>query len=157
MKELREVMRKWVTGVSVVTAEHQGLLHGMTVGSLVSISINPPRIAVTLANQTRTFKIISQSGNFGVTLLAGDQESIAGRFSGAVPDQENRFAGVRVRRMIENIPVLEDGLGQLACRVVHQYAMPDSTLLVGEVLETYLGSANAALAYGNRRYHIVEL
>lgn len=42
MEELREVMRKWTTGVSIVTATLNGFTHGMTVGSLVSLSIDPP-------------------------------------------------------------------------------------------------------------------
>ena len=30
---LRQAMRKWPTGVTIVTANHQGVRHGMTVSS----------------------------------------------------------------------------------------------------------------------------
>lgn len=157
MEELREVMRKWVTGVSVVTAEHNGVIHGMTVGSLVSVSIDPPHVAVTLANDTRTFKMVEATGLFGVTILAQDQQEVADRFAGVIADSADRMAGLAMIRLAEQIPVLANGLGQLACRVVHQYRMPMSTLLVGEVLETRKNDSTMSLVYGNRKYHSLEL
>jgi flavin reductase (DIM6/NTAB) family NADH-FMN oxidoreductase RutF len=59
--------------------------------------------------------------------------------------------------MADNIPAIADGLGQLACRVIHQYDMPNSTLFVGEVLEARKEENNTALIYGNRNYHQLEL
>ena len=157
MEELREVMRNWVTGVSIVTAEFEGSIHGMTVGSLVSVSIDPPRIVVTLANQTRTYNLVVQSGLFGVTLLAADQQTIADRFAGVILDEEDRMNSISILRLTQNIPVIADGLGQLACRVIHQYDMPNSTLFVGEVLEARKDEKSSALVYGNRHYHQLEL
>ncbi len=157
MEELREVMRHWVTGVSIVTAELDGKLHGMTVGSLVSVSIDPPRIIVTLANQTRTHTMVAQTGLFGVTLLSAEQQSIADRFAGVIPDEGDRMGGLSVIRLAQNIPVIAGGLGTLACRVVHQYPMPNSTLFVGEVLEARKEEKSTALIYGNRNYHQLEL
>lgn len=157
MEELREVMRHWVTGVSVVTAECENKIHGMTVGSLVSVSIDPPRIAVTLATQTRTHKMVTQTGLFGVTLLAADQQIIADRFAGVIPDEGDRLNGLAILRMVKNIPVIADGMGQLVCRVIHRYDMPNSTLFVGEVLEARKEDKSTALVYGNRNYHELEL
>lgn len=157
MEELREVMRKWVTGVTVVTARKGDLNHGMTVNSLASISIDPPRIVVTLANDTRTGKIVSETGLFGVTLLEEHQQPISDRFSGKIPDDGDRFKGIKVLQMVQDIPVLQDGLAQLACRVIHKYEMPVSTLFVGEVLEARVSEANSALVYVNRKYHRMEL
>jgi len=157
MEKLRALMRKWVTGVSVVTAEKDGMVHGMTVGSLVSVSIDPPRIVVTLAKQTRTYQMVDATGLFGVTLLAARQKSVAELFSGAIPDHGERMSGIRLKRLSQNVPVLADGLGQMACRVVHRYEMPASTLFVAEVLEIESGEEKKALIYGNRSFHEVEL
>lgn len=157
MEELREVMRHWVTGVSVVTAELDGKIHGMTVGSLVSVSIDPPRIIVTLAKLTRTHKMVSETGLFGVTLLAADQQSVADRFAGVIPDDGDRMAGLAILHLAQHIPVIANGLGNLACKVVHTYEMPNSTLFVGEVLEARKEEKSTALIYGNRNYHQLEL
>lgn len=157
MEELRELMRYWVTGVSIVTAEHEGHIHGMTVGSLVSVSIDPPRIVITLANQTRTHKMVANSGLFGVTLLSANQKYLADRFAGVIPDNGDRMKGLSILRLRNNIPVIGGGLGHMVCQVVHQHDMPNSTLFVGEVLETQKEEKNTALIYGNRVYHSLEL
>jgi len=157
MEELREVMRKWTAGVSIVTATLKGFTHGMTVGSLVSLSIDPPRIAVTLASQTRLYHMVQEGGLFGVTILSAGQQSLSERFSGVIADQNDRMSGVPLIRLTENIPVLQGGLGVLACRVVHQYEMPQSTLFVAEVLEAQAASGDDALVYANRKYHQMEL
>jgi flavin reductase (DIM6/NTAB) family NADH-FMN oxidoreductase RutF len=157
MEELREVMRKWTTGVSIVTATLNGFTHGMTVGSLVSLSIDPPRVAITLANQTRLHEMVQEGGLFGVTILAEEQQSLSDRFSGSIADQEERMSGVSLTYLMDDIPALQGGLGVLACRVVHQYEMPQSTLFVAEVLEAQTAPGSAALVYANRKYHRLEL
>jgi len=129
----------------------------MTVGSLVSVSIDPPRICVTLAKQTRTFNMITQTGLFGVTLLAVAQQPIADRFAGVIPDDGDRMNGISILRLAQNVPVIAGGLGELACGVVHQFEMPNSILLVGEVLEARTEDKTLALIYGNRKYHHLEL
>ena len=157
MEELREVMRKWTTGVSVITTETKGVIHGMTVGSLVSLSIDPPRVAVTLATQTRLHRMVQEGGLFGITILSAGQQGLSDRFSGAIADQKDRMSGVPLLRLVEDIPVIQDGLGVLACRVVHKYEMPQSTLFVAEVLEARAVSSDDALVYANRKYHQLEL
>ena len=157
MEELREVMRRWVAGVSVVTARHDNLMHGMTVNSLTSVSIDPPRIVVTLAINTRTHQLVLESGLFGVSILSADQQEISDRFAGRIPDDGNRSEGVEVDYLVESIPVIEHCLAQLACKVVHVYEMPNSSLFVAEVLEGRVSSEKAALVYANRRYQRLEL
>ncbi len=157
MEELRDVMRKWVAGVSVVTARHDNIMHGMTVNSLTSVSIDPPRIVVTLATNTRTHQLVRESGLFGVSILSADQQVISDRFAGRIPDDDNRFEGVPIKTLLEGIPVIEKSLAQLACRVVHIFEMPNSSLFVAEVLEGRVSSAKTALVYANRRYQQLEL
>lgn len=156
MIDLREVMRRWVTGVSVVTVEYKGLKHGATVSSLASVSVDPPMVTVTLAKNTLTHQLLSDTRVFGVTLLALDQQGISERFSGKIPDGENRFEGIPNHYIAENIPVLDGGLAFLGCRVVHQYEMTNSTLFIGEVITAELGGEQAPLVYVNRTYRRLE-
>ncbi|TLN16183.1 flavin reductase family protein, partial [bacterium] len=79
---LRQAMRHWTTGVSVVTSRYGDAQHGMTVNSLASLSLDPPMLTVTLANATRTFELVKRSGVFGVTILGADQGPISDRFAG---------------------------------------------------------------------------
>lgn len=156
MAELREVMRRWVTGVSIVTAEKDGIKHGATVSSLASISVDPPLVTVTLTRGTRTHHLMLEAGKFGVTILSKEQQSLSERFSGKTTEDQDRFAGIDFHYMQEQIPVLNGGLAHLACRIIHNYDMAFSTLFVGEVIEASLGEDQLPLVYMNREYRRLE-
>jgi len=155
--DLRKAMRHWTTGVAIVTSQWDGQSHGMTVNSLTSISLDPPRVVVTLANTTRTCRLVQQSGVFGVTILSEDQADISDRFAGRVPDGDNRFHDLRTFSLQSGAPLLNGGLAVLDCRVVHTYPMPNSTLFVGEVLEAHDSPDGRPLVYLNRTYHKVSV
>ncbi|MEI6292012.1 MAG: flavin reductase family protein, partial [Chloroflexota bacterium] len=57
---LRQAMRYWATGVTIVTAAHAGIQHGMTVSSFTSVSLAPAQVLVSLAQNTRTHDLIMQ-------------------------------------------------------------------------------------------------
>jgi flavin reductase (DIM6/NTAB) family NADH-FMN oxidoreductase RutF len=156
MLDLREIMRRWVTGVSIVTVENEGIRHGATVSSLASISVDPPFVTVTLAKGTRTHQMMKKAGLFGVTILSGEQQSLSERFSGAVSEEHDRFEGVEYFDILEHIPVLNSGLAALGCRIVHSYEMANSTLFVGEVIASQLGEDQPPLVYVNRTYRRLE-
>ena len=150
---LRRVMRRWVTGVTVVTSAHGENRHGMTVNSFVSISLDPPLVAVTLNSDTRTFNLVRQSGIFAVTILSRVQEEIAQRFAGRGLVGEERLAGVETFSLSTGAPLLNGGVAFLDCHVVHQYEMRTSTLLVGEVLAAQAaGEGLPPLLYTNRAF-----
>ncbi len=154
--DLREVMRRWVTGVTIVTVEQDGQLHGATVSSFTSISVDPPIITVTLARDSRTHQMLKGTREFGITVLGLDQQELSERFSGQVPDGLDRFEGVGFHYCHPHIPILNGGLAGLACTVIHQYEMANSTLFAAEVLAAELGEEQSPLVYVNRSYRRLE-
>ncbi|HEX2981091.1 MAG TPA: flavin reductase family protein [Anaerolineaceae bacterium] len=151
-ENVRRVMRRWATGVSVVTSRHGDLRHGMTVNSFTSISLDPPLVSVTLANDTRTFGLVTHSGVLGITFLREDQQEISDRFAGRMAEDEDRFAGLETFILLTGAPLLAGSLAYLDCRVVFTYPMPTSTLLIAEVVATRLSTGTRPLIYYNRSY-----
>ncbi len=154
-EELRQAMRRWVTSVVIANAQPEDIRHGMTVNSFVSISLDPPLVSVTLANATRTLGLVRASGFFGVTVLEQSQAHLSDIFAGRVPESGDRFAGVETFSLGGKAPFLTGGLAALECRVLHQYEMIHSTLLIGEVQEAWHREDGEALVYFNRSYHRV--
>jgi flavin reductase (DIM6/NTAB) family NADH-FMN oxidoreductase RutF len=150
---LRQAMHRWTTGVCIVSGSDGSHFQGMTVNSFASVSLNPPLVTVTLANRTRTFRVVNASEAFAVTILAYHQRELADRFSGKVPENENRFEGLKIFTMVSGAPLLEGGLAHLDCRVVHTYPMKESTLFIGELLAIQLTHQYEPLLYTNRTYH----
>ncbi len=149
---LRQAMRHWTTGVSVVTGRYGDAQHGMTVNSLASLSLDPPMVTVTLANATRTFELVKRSGVFGVTILGADQGLISDRFAGRRDQEENRFAGLDIFTIRSGVPFLRGGLAFFDCRVIFSYPLPNSTLFIGEVTAVESLQEADPLIYHNRIY-----
>src|SRR5688572_4125465 len=71
--ELREAMRRFPVGVSVVTVDLEGEKLGLTVASLSSLALDPPLVGVSVARQAALHELLRASGGFAVSMLAGDQ------------------------------------------------------------------------------------
>ncbi len=156
MLDLRDVMRRWATGVTIVTAENSGQKHGATVSSFTSISVDPPLVSVTIAKGTRTHHLMQAAGTFGVTILSHQQQSLSERFAGELTEDQDRFEGVNFRYIFAGIPVLEGGLACLGCTIEYEYDMPKSTMFVARVVASELGESVPPLVYMNRTYRRLE-
>jgi len=154
-EELKESMRCWTTGVAIVSSKYEQEIQGMTVNSFISISIDPPLVAVTLANDTRTKNLVDRSNIFGITILSLGQENISDRFSGRISEGENRFDGVQYFQLNGGVPLISGGLAVFECYVKYKYPMKDSTLFIGEVQKTQK-NFGSPLLYHNRRYCKIE-
>jgi len=150
---LRHVMRRWTSGVCVVSSIRGDFRHGMTVNSFTSISINPAMVTVTLMNTARTYHMVVSSGIFGITVLSVDQQAIADRFAGRSGEESNRFEGIDFFTLETGTPFIAGGLAFLDCRVVFSHPMPESTLFIGEVLAAQRIEDVRPLVYFNREYH----
>lgn len=153
---LRQAMRHWTTGVSVVTSTFGEEQHGMTVNSLASISLDPPMILVSLTHGTRTLELVERSGWFGVTILAENQAPISDRFAGRDGHEENRFEGIEIFSMSSGAPFIRGGLAFLDCQVAFRYPLPNSTLLISEVKAIESLQEAGPLVYHNRVYRKLE-
>ena len=154
--ELREVMRRWASGVAILTTGDRLQQHGMTVSSFNSVSVDPSLVTVTLANLTRTKQLVDRMGTFSINLLAAGQEELSEIFAGHVSELNDRFAGLKVEHPLDEIPVLADAVAWVLCRVVHTYPMPHSTLYIGEVLKAMKTGDHPPLIYYDRSYHRIE-
>jgi len=148
--DLRQAMRRWPSGVAVVTSGDKNISHGMTVNSFVSISIEPPTVSVTMANNTRTKKLVEELGLFAVNLLAEDQEHMSEVFAGKVGEEGDRFEGLEITTGKTGVPLLMCANAWLECRVIHRYELPNSTLYIGEVVSALVNRQEMPLVYFNR-------
>jgi flavin reductase (DIM6/NTAB) family NADH-FMN oxidoreductase RutF len=149
---LRRTMRQWATGVTIVTARSGDQRHGMTVSSFTSVSLDPPLVLISLADNARTAELIRKARAFGVTILSEDQQEISNAFAGRVPDSEDRFAGVETEALRGGAPFIKGGLAYLDCRLVAEYPAGTSNLFVGEVIDAQANEGPKPLLYFNRDY-----
>lgn len=130
-QRFRDALSKFASGTTIVTVIQNDKPHGMTASSFASASLNPPLVIVCLDVQSRTRQILEETGYFGVNILAHDQEWMAREFAkpGDKPfDRLTHKPGPR------GLPLIEDSIARLECRVVHMTNAGDHDVFVGDVL-----------------------
>ena len=153
--EFRTAMRSWATGVTIVTAQKDGVRHGMTVSSFTSLSLEPPLVMVSVEKTANTTALILSSDAYGVSILADDQQVISDRFAGRIADGTDKFDGLEWTQLITGAPLLVDALVGFDCRVVSSHDVRTHILIIGEVVAVRLRSDSNPLIYFQRDYHQV--
>lgn len=127
-REYRRALGRFATGVTVVTAHHDNLTHGMTANSFVSVSLDPPLILISVDNRSHLNQILPLSGRYAVSVLAENQEALSNHFAGRKADGlEVTFATCR------DFPVIEGALAYFIARIVDVHPAGDHTLYIGHV------------------------
>lgn len=149
--EFRRALAQFATGVTVVTVpdpQEEGAVHGMTANAFTSVSLNPPLVLVCVDRRARTHDKIAQARAFGMSILRSDQVGVSRHFAGQIqPEVE---AAVRYR-WVRGIPVLEECLAYLTCRLWASYDGGDHTIYVGEVQDLAVRGGEA-LGFWQSRY-----
>ena len=77
----KQGLRRWASGVTVVTTKSGDKPHGMTVSAFSSVSADPPLVLVCANRNSRTHAVIREGGRFTVNVLASDQQDVSVVFS----------------------------------------------------------------------------
>lgn len=149
-EEFRAALGRFASGVTVVTTKDaDGTLHGLTVSAFCSVSLEPPLILVCIEKATGSHHAFQQSGVFVVNILRQNQQNLSDHFASHLDD---KFTKIPYRLGIENVPVLEDVLVNLECRLRHSYDGGDHTIFVGEVERATVNDGHPLLYWhGNYR------
>jgi flavin reductase (DIM6/NTAB) family NADH-FMN oxidoreductase RutF len=150
-EQLRSVMRLFPSGVCVVGADAHGDRIAVTVGSLVSLSLEPPLVGISIGRDLSLHEVLRSAGAFGVSILRGDQANTAAHFARGAPPIV-LWHGVALRDSVTGAPLLADALAWIECRVWAEYATGDHTFFVGEVVALEEGEPGPGLVYREHRY-----
>jgi flavin reductase (DIM6/NTAB) family NADH-FMN oxidoreductase RutF len=149
--ELRELMRRFPAPVAVVTTAVDDERYGLTVGSLVSLSLDPPLVGISIGRESSSHEPIRRAGRFAVSLLSGEQEAVAQHFARSGTPPVALWIGIDVRDG-DSGPLVEGALAWLDCRTWAEYPAGDHTLFLGEVVHGELGAVGSGLVYRWSRY-----
>ncbi len=141
--ELREVMRRYPVGVSVVTVDREGERLGLTVASLVSVALEPPLVAISIGHQAAFHELLRAAGGFGVSLLGADQVELAQHFARGVPPIA-LWHGIEIVEGSRG-PLLAGAIGWLECGLEGEHRVGDHTLFVGRVEHAEQGAEGPPL------------
>lgn len=129
-RQLRDACGQFGTGVNVITTHHDGHDHGMTANAFMSISLDPPLIAVSIAGKARMLAKIQNCRRFAVSVLAAGMEDLAWHFAGK-PRPHVRDCFER----LDGLPVIPGAVATFVTDVADEILAGDHTIFVGRVRE----------------------
>jgi flavin reductase (DIM6/NTAB) family NADH-FMN oxidoreductase RutF len=154
----KDALCHFPAGVTLIAIKSGEQLHGMTATAFVSVSANPPLIAVVIDDRSRAHTLLEEDGAvFSVNFLRSDQEALSRRFAFS---KEDRFAEGTWLTAATGAPVLDEALTWLDCTVYARHKAGGNTIYIGEVQAVKIHENVADLAplvYYNRCYGGVDL
>ena len=137
-EELRALMSRVPSGVAVITVDADGQRLGLTIGSLVALSLEPPLVAIAVSRQSAMHELLREAGGFAASILAAGQEWLAQHFARGVPPIA-MWHGIALEAGASGAPLLAGALGWLECGLQDELPVGSHTLFVGQVLRVELG------------------
>ncbi|MET9503314.1 flavin reductase family protein [Streptomyces sp. NPDC006622] len=147
---LRSVFRRHAAGVAVITAVGEGGPVGFTATSLTSVSAEPPMLSFGIGAGASSWPAVSSADHVGVHILGEHQRELAATFARSGAD---RFgAPTSWREGPEGVPVLDEVLAWLVCRVVARIPAGDHRIVLAEVVVGDPAGAGRPLLYHQGRF-----
>lgn len=147
--DFRRALAQFASGVTAVTTrDGSGRSLGLTVTAFSSVSLDPPLVLVCVDERSETHAGFRDSGMFGVSVLAEDQEDVSRRFAWSGPA---KFETTELVAGSTGVPLVAGALAHLECRVVAAHTAGDHTIYVGEIVAMST-RAGRPLVYNQGRY-----
>jgi flavin reductase (DIM6/NTAB) family NADH-FMN oxidoreductase RutF len=130
----RNAMGKFTTGVTIITTELDGEVHGMTANAFMSVSLNPRLVVISIGEKAKMLNKINQSGKFAVNILGEDQKKVSMQFAGQIKEEQVEIEF----ETLGELPVIKNSLANISCKIHSQQVAGDHTLFIGEVTDIVL-------------------
>jgi 3-hydroxy-9,10-secoandrosta-1,3,5(10)-triene-9,17-dione monooxygenase reductase component len=130
--DFRRALSCFATGVAVVTTrDAHGERIGMTISSFNSVSLDPPLVLWSIAENSYSYDAFVNAEYFAVNVLTMDQRDLSARFA---RKSVNKFEGLDVHEGLHGLPILPEFAACFECRTEHLYEGGDHKIVVGRVL-----------------------
>lgn len=147
---LRRVFGVFPTGVVAVAADVAGRLVGLAASSFTSVSLDPPLVSFSIANDSKTWPVLRAAERLGITVLADHHGALARQLSGPA---EHRFDGVDTILTSEGAAIIGGGLGQFDTSVYREVEAGDHTLVLLRVHAIAHADASSPLVFHRSSFH----
>lgn len=132
----KQALRTFTYGLYAVSCADAGEVNAFTANWLSQVSFDPPLVAVSIENDSKSLPMIQRSRAFLINVLRSGDRELAGQLGKSALKQPDKLKNVAYTPGPGGAPILEDALAWVACEVKHTIEAGDSTLVVAEVVDT---------------------
>jgi flavin reductase (DIM6/NTAB) family NADH-FMN oxidoreductase RutF len=143
----KQALRKFTYGLYIVMCADSGEVNGFTANWLTQVSFDPPLLAVSVENDTKSLPMIERSRRFTVNVLSSGENGreLAGKLGKSALKKPDKLLGTPYELRSDGYPILSEALSWVACEVRHIVPAGDSTLVVAEVVDAGVQAEGQAL------------
>jgi len=156
--EFRKAMGAFATGVTIITLDLDGEVHGMTANAVASVSLDPLLVLVCVGHIAQTHGYIHAKKRFGINILAERQRPISEYYArpvevrvhaeqGREQVRAEAEAAARFDRTAHGTPVLHGALAYLECKLQSAREAGDHTIFIAEVEDVVVRSGEPLLFF----------
>ena len=149
----RQIMGRFATGVTLVTARSDEKILGMTANAVLSLSLDPPLILVSVNKKNQMRKFLKKSNCFAINVLRDDQEEISRRF--ATPGPKD-FSDLELVESKTGSPVLVNALAFIDCQIVQVVPGGDHDMFIGKPLAGEIRDGNPLIFYSGQYTQLIS-
>jgi flavin reductase (DIM6/NTAB) family NADH-FMN oxidoreductase RutF len=155
--DFRRALGSFATGVTVITVDYEGEVHGMTANAFTSVSLDPQLVLVCVDHRARTHAQLHAKKRFGVNILAAAQQRISEYYASPARDhdQAEELAAALFDRTRHGTPVLHGALAYLECKLHTAQDAGDHTVFIAEVEDVVVRQGDPLL-YFRGQYRNLE-
>ncbi|MET7765652.1 flavin reductase [Streptomyces sp. NPDC005336] len=131
IEELKEFNRKFVTGVTVVTAsDSAGRPRGLAVSAYMPISLDPPLVVVCVQKTSSTYPSLFESGHLGINIIANTQRAVVDRFASKA---EDKFAGLDWHTAPAGSPLIRGASASIEAEIKERFRAKTHVVIVARI------------------------
>ena len=143
----RQIMGRFATGVTVVTTSFNEEITGMTANAVISLSLDPGLVAVSVDKSASMHEHISEGKSYAINILHLDQKEISNRFAKPGPKD---FLDIDFEKSISGSPILKGVVAWLDCQLVQTVSVGDHDLFLGEPIAGSVNEGIPLIYYGGK-------
>jgi flavin reductase (DIM6/NTAB) family NADH-FMN oxidoreductase RutF len=130
----RKIMGNFATGVTVVTTDVDGRLHGFTANAVSSLSLDPLLFLVCVDKKANAHAELHKAKHFGVSMLGAEQADVSNKFAKTGLPEDGSLRGVAFHRGETGVPLIDGCIACLECEVHDRLEGGDHTIVIGRVV-----------------------
>lgn len=140
-------MSRFATGVTVVTTRYAEECWGMTANAVLSLSLEPPLMLISVDKRSQMHECIVKGQCFAVNILTSEQEEISRRFAMRGPKD---FSGISIEVAETGAPIFSEALAFVDCRLQQIVEGGDHYITIGKIVAGKVHQGDPLIFYGGQ-------
>jgi flavin reductase (DIM6/NTAB) family NADH-FMN oxidoreductase RutF len=156
IEDIEESQGYFTTTVALVTSKHKDLVNVMSAEWSLRVSLDPFLMAVFVGYERETYKLIHESGEYGLSYCTdqqGELAHIAGNYS---LSKHNKFELANFKTFDSkyiSAPLIDECISNFECKVIDEFKVGDHAAFIGQVMTAYYDPEKKPLVFHNGKFN----